>query len=69
LIDHWEVEIDHPMIRGPLNLAQVTLICALGLEPRNPTFRWREGHPMLRDWFDRMAARPSVARTVPSEGH
>jgi glutathione S-transferase len=69
LIDHWEGEIDHPMLRGPLNLAQITLICALGLDARNPAFRWREGHPKLRDWFDRMAARSSVARTVPPEGH
>ena len=69
LAGHWEVEIDHPMMRGPLNLAQITLVCALGLETRNPGFRWREGHPKLRDWYDRMAARPSVARTVPSEGH
>jgi glutathione S-transferase len=68
LVGQWEVEIDHPMMRGPLNLAQITLICALGLEARNPAFHWREGHPKLRDWFDRVAARPSVARTVPSEG-
>ena len=69
LVDHWEVEIDHSLMRGPLNLAQITLICALGLEARNPAFRWREGHPKLRDWSDRMDTRPSVARTVPAEGH
>ena len=69
LADYWEMEIDHPLMRGPLNLPQITLICALGLEARNPAFRWREGHPKLRDWFDRMATRPSVARTVPAEGH
>jgi glutathione S-transferase len=70
LVGHWEVEIDHPMMRGPLNLAQVTLmICALGLEARNPAFRWREGHPKLRGWWDHMAARPSMARTVPIPGH
>jgi glutathione S-transferase len=66
LVDRWEVEIEHPMMRGPLNLAQVTLVCALGLDARNPAFRWREGHPRLGDWCDRMAARQSVARTVPS---
>lgn len=69
LVDHWEGEIDHPLMRGPLNLVQITLICALGLEARNPAFRWREGHPKLREWFDRMAARPSVARTMPSDRH
>jgi glutathione S-transferase len=66
LADNWEMEIDHPVMRGPLNLAQITLICALGLEARLPAFHWREAHPKLRDWFDRMAARPSVARTAPS---
>jgi glutathione S-transferase len=65
LVDHWESEIDHPVMGGLLNLAQITLICALGLEARNPAFRWREGHPKLRDWFDGMAKRPSVGRTVP----
>ena len=65
LVAHWENEIDHPLMQGPLNLPQVTLICALGLEARNPAFRWRDGHPKLRGWLDRMATRPSVARTVP----
>jgi glutathione S-transferase len=69
LVSHWEVEIDHPMMRGPINLAQITLICALALEARNPAFRWREGHPKLRDWFDRLVARPSFAKTNPPEGH
>jgi glutathione S-transferase len=66
LADRWEAEIDHPMMRGPLNTAQITLICALGLEARNSAFRWRERHPKLRDWFDRMGERPSVAGTVPA---
>jgi glutathione S-transferase len=69
LIDHWETEIDHPWMRGSLNLAQITLVCALGLEARIPTFRWRDGHAKLRYWFDRMAARSSFAKTVPIEGH
>jgi glutathione S-transferase len=65
LIDHWESEIDHPLMRGKLNLAQMALVCALGLDARNPTFHWREGHPKLGDWFDGMAARPSFAGTAP----
>lgn len=69
LVGHWEREIDHPVMRGPLNLTQVTLVCALGLEARNPAFRWRDGHPRLRAWFDGLATRPSVALTVPPGGH
>jgi glutathione S-transferase len=66
LVDCWETEIDHPWMRGPLNLTQIALICALGLEARISAFHWREGHPKLRDWFNRMSARPSVVRTAPS---
>jgi glutathione S-transferase len=61
----WELEIDRPLMRGPLNLAQITLACALGLEARNPDFRWRPRHPQLRKWFDQIAARPSIAATAP----
>jgi glutathione S-transferase len=65
MADVWETEIDHPLMHGSLNLAQVTLACALGLEARNPDFRWRPGHPNLSDWFDRISARPSLAATAP----
>ena len=65
LADVWETEIDHPVMHGALNLAQITLACALGLEGRNPDFRWRSGHPKLCDWFERVAARPSFAATAP----
>jgi glutathione S-transferase len=65
MADLWEAEIDHPLMRGPLNLAQITLACGLGLEARNPDFRWRAGRPKLCDWFDRLASRPSFAATAP----
>ena len=65
LADVWETEIDHPLMHGALNLAQITLVCALGLEVRIPDFRWRFGHPKLCDWFKRVSARPSLAATVP----
>jgi glutathione S-transferase len=65
LIDVWEREIDHPMMRSELNMPQITLACALGLEARNPGFHWRAGHPRLAQWFDPIAARPSFAATAP----
>ena len=68
LVDDWERDMSHPVMAGPLNMAQITLICALGLEARNPAFRWREGHPRLGEWFDRMSARPSVTATAPLAG-
>jgi glutathione S-transferase len=65
MADLWEVEINHPLMRSPLNLAQITLACALGLEARIPHLRWRPGRPKLCDWFGRIAARPSIAATAP----
>jgi glutathione S-transferase len=69
MADLWEAEIDHPLMRGALNLAQITLACALGLEARIPDLRWRPGHPKLCDWFARIAARPSLAATAPPASH
>lgn len=65
LIDVWEREIDHPTMRGALNMPQITLACALGLEARNPGFRWRTGHPKLSQWLEPIAARRSFAATAP----
>ena len=64
MVDLWEREIAHPVMNGPLNIAQITLACGLGTEARNPDFRWRAGHPKLTAWFERMAARPSFAATA-----
>ena len=65
MADLWEAEIDNPLMHGALNMAQITLGCALGLEARNPDLRWRPGHPKLCDWFGRIAARPSFTATAP----
>ena len=65
MADLWEEAIAHPVMSGPLNLAQITLACALGLEARNPYLHWRPGHPKLCDWLAHIAARPSLAATAP----
>jgi len=65
LVDVWEREVGHALMRGPPNLAQITLGCALGLEARIADFRWRAGCPRLVDWFAPIAARPSFAATAP----
>lgn len=65
MVEVWEREIGHALMRGELNMVQITLACALGLEARNPGFRWRPGHPKLTAWFDRIAARPSFTATAP----
>jgi len=68
MADVWEAEIGHPPMRAALNMIQITLGCALGLEARNLDFQWRPGHPKLSGWFDRIAARPSFAATAPPSG-
>jgi len=65
MADLWEREIDHEWMRAPLNMAQLTLGCTLGLEARNREFDWRSGHPKLVQWFGRFAARPSFVATTP----
>jgi glutathione S-transferase len=65
MADFWEAEISHPWMHGDLNLAQITLGCALGLEARNRGFRWRSGRAKLCEWFGLLAARPSFVATAP----
>jgi glutathione S-transferase len=65
MADVWEREIEQTLMRGALNMIQITLACALGLEARNPGFLWRPGHPKLSRWFGEIAARPSFAATAP----
>ena len=65
MADLWEAQIDHPLMRGPLNMAQITLACGLGLEARLADIRWRPGRPKLTEWFERIATRPSFAATAP----
>jgi glutathione S-transferase len=65
MADVWEREINQPLMRGGLNMIQLTLACALGLEARNPALRWRDRHPKLAAWFEEIAARPSFTATAP----
>ena len=69
LVDLWEAEIAQPLMHASLNMAQLTLGCALGLDARIADLRWRPRHPRLVDWFDRIAARPSFVATAPPSAH
>lgn len=69
MADLWETQIEHPWMQGPLNMAQITLACALGFEARIPELVWRPGHPKLSVWFDKITVRPSFAATIPSASH
>ncbi|MGQ0523886.1 MAG: glutathione S-transferase family protein [Betaproteobacteria bacterium] len=65
MADLWEREIGHPWMQGALNMAQITLGCALGFEARFPDLCWRDQHPRLVAWYERIASRPSFAATAP----
>jgi glutathione S-transferase len=67
MADVWEAEIGALLMQGALNMVQLMLACALGLEARNPGLDWRAGHPRLCDWYVRIVARPSLAATAPPE--
>lgn len=68
MTDMWEGQIDHPLMRGGFNMVQLTLACALGMEVRNPDFRWRPSHPKLAAWFERISNRPSFHAIMPPTG-
>ena len=61
----WEAEIDQPMMRGDLNMAQITLACGLLLEQWYPGLEWREDRPGLASWADELAERSAFTDTRP----
>lgn len=65
MADSWEQWMEHPLMAGELNMLQIVLACAFGLEPRLPAFRWRAGHPKLSRWFASISRRPSFIATQP----
>lgn len=65
LADVWEREIANPVMRGPLNMAQLTLICALNSAVRLGECDPFAGHPSLAVWAEDMNARPSLVATRP----
>ena len=67
LADFWDNEIDHQVMRGSLNMPQLTLACGLLLEQWYPGLTWREGRPRLAAWADVYAARPSFVETRPHD--
>jgi glutathione S-transferase len=53
-------------LEGEPTIGTITVACALGyLDFRAPDEGWRSGRPKLAAWYERFAARPSMAATVP----
>lgn len=63
----FDQELANPVLTGPLNIAQITLGCALN-GPGAPKLcgqEWRAARPKLAAWAEAIARRPSFAATVP----
>lgn len=51
---------------GTLDIGTIAIACALGyIDFRFADEGWRDSRPALAGWFEEMAARPSMSRTVP----
>jgi glutathione S-transferase len=68
LADVWEAQIESPLMSGRLNLAQITLACALDYQSLILGPQWRQGHPALVRWLNDLSRRASLARTKPAPG-
>ena len=67
-LDAFASRLDGPHLQGAVNLAQITLGCALGvLDYRLDFHDWRTGRPALEAWHETFAARPSMRATAPHE--
>jgi glutathione S-transferase len=62
----WEKEIENPLMHGQLNMAQITMTCALQYGSHVLGLEWRRGRPKLASWLDVASERPSVAATSPT---
>ena len=67
MADFWNQEIDDPLMQGPFNMAQLTLIVTLTLAEHTGNVPWREGRDNLASWVDQLATRPSITATAPGE--
>lgn len=66
MLDFWEQRVEHPLLAGALNMLQITLACALGLEARTLGTQWHAGHPKLCRWYSSVSRRPSFTATQPA---
>ena len=68
MADLWETEIEHPLMQGKLNLAQLILCAALDSLQRYKVCDARDGRPKLTAWHARLSERASVRATHPVTG-
>jgi len=64
IADHWEREIEHPIMQGPINMPQVVLVSAVLLREHFPSIDLLAARPRLSRWAARLIERPSVGATM-----
>lgn len=69
MFDLWEREIGNPCMQGKLNMAQITLACALGFTIFIPGLEWSSERHALRHWYEKVSGLPSIAATAPVLRH
>lgn len=62
--DHWEREISHPLMQGPVNMAQLLLVVAVDTAARSKIAHLEGGRPALAAWARRLREQPSVKATA-----
>lgn len=63
LADFWERETGHPLMQGPVNMAQLLLIVGLDLALASEIAELEAGRAKLSAWAKRLRAQPAVKAT------
>jgi glutathione S-transferase len=64
LADHWEREIGHPLMQGPINMAQILGIVGLDFAASSSMGEFEKDRPKLATWARRIRALPSIKATA-----
>lgn len=65
-LDWFERRAPQVLHDSRVDLSQLALACCLGYADfRFPELDWVARAPLVKSWYDRMAARPSLAQTYP----
>jgi glutathione S-transferase len=65
LADHWEREINHPLMQGPLNIAQILLVVGIDFASSRSLGDLENDRPKLATWIRRLREVPSIKATRP----
>ncbi len=64
LADYWERQIGHPLMQGPINMAQMLLIAGLDFGAAGQIAELERGRPKLVIWARRLREMPCVKATA-----